>query len=86
MIARLQSNSWNISIAQDFRLKPIKRSWVDTCWASYSRSQSLSIKAISTFTASSFACHDLLMWKENRNRSGRIRFTTTSPKSKIKAS
>jgi hypothetical protein len=77
MMARLQSDSWNISISQDFRLKAIRKSWVNLCWASYSRSQNLSVKAISTFTASSFACHDLLMWKENRSRPGRIRFTTS---------
>lgn len=67
MMARMQSNSWNLSVKQDFRLKPIKKSWVNLCWASYSRSLNLPLNAISTFTASSFACHDLLMWRDRKS-------------------
>jgi hypothetical protein len=83
MMSRLQINSWENSIKQDFRLRPSKGSWLDLCWHSYRRSMGLSHKVLSTFTASSFACHDLLMWRK-KDRKGKVRFNSTASQSKRK--
>jgi hypothetical protein len=76
MMSRMQNNSWNSHVEQNFKLKPAKGSWTDVCWQSYRKSQGLSAKVLTTFTASSFACHDLLMWPYKRVK-GKIRFIST---------
>jgi hypothetical protein len=90
MMSRLQADSWSSNIKQDFRLKPSKGSWLDLCWQPYRKSQGLSSKTLSTFTASSFACHDLLLWpykkslkvvKPRYNSSSRVNKRSGKPRS-----
>jgi hypothetical protein len=58
--ARMQSDSWYISHSQDFRLKWIKGSWLAKRWEDYKLENILSSQSLTIFTASSFACADLL--------------------------
>jgi len=69
--ARMQYNSWTIEIPQDFRLKWTSKSWIAKKWTEYSATQGLSDKVLTTFTASSFACHWLL--QDQRYKVGKIR-------------
>jgi len=85
MMSRLQANNWYSNVKQDFRLKPSKGSWTDVCWQSYRRALGLSNKVLSTFTVSSFACHDLLMWP-NKSRKGKVRYITSAHKVRSKHS
>lgn len=60
LFARMQSNSWDIHFDQDFKLRWVKGSWISLQWQGYALRQNLSIKCLTTFNASSFACHYLL--------------------------
>lgn len=77
MMSRMQSNSWDLHVEQNFKLNPTKGSWIDICWHSYRRSIGLKSKVLTTFTASSFACHDLLMWPK-RNWKGKAHYVSTT--------
>jgi hypothetical protein len=64
-VSRMQQNSWSLSVKQDFKLKYIAESWVEMIWPTYAWQNIIPRNHITVFTASSFACHDLL--EEIRN-------------------
>lgn len=84
MMARMQSDEWNINIKQNFRLKPSKGSWIDKYWNLYRLKYGLGSKILTTFTASSFACHHLLNWPFKKEK-GTVRYVSTTRKSRFKA-
>jgi len=61
-LSRMQSNSWSLSVNQNFRLNAIAGSWVESEWRSYSWQWILPRNRLNVFVASSFANHDLLNW------------------------
>jgi len=76
-MSRMQSNSWVSHIEQNFRLRPSKGSWASKEWLRYRLEWGLTDrKILTTFTASSFACHDLLNLSLER-RKGYPRYTVT---------
>jgi hypothetical protein len=82
-VTRIQSNSWHLSVDQNFRLNAIAGSWVDTEWKSYSWEWILPRNRLNVFVSSSFACHDLMNWLtdyKSRKVKPRIRRVATTPK------
>jgi len=82
-VSRMQSNSWYLSVDQNFRLNAIAGSWVDQEWKSYSWEWILPRNRLNVFVASSFACHDLLNWLtdyKSRKVKPRIRRVATTSK------
>jgi hypothetical protein len=82
-VSRMQSNTWNLSIKQNFRLNAIAGSWVESEWRSYSWEWILPRDRLNVFVASSFASHDLLNWLtdyKQRRVKPRIRRVATKPK------
>jgi hypothetical protein len=64
-VSRMHQNSWSLSVEQNFKLKYIAGSWVESIWPTYAWQNILPRQHLTVFTASSFACHDLL--EELRN-------------------
>jgi len=58
-VSRMQSNSWDVSVKQDFKLRYIPGSWIDICWGGYAWEYIIPISRINVFNASTFACHAL---------------------------
>jgi sensor histidine kinase YesM len=85
MMSRMQSNSWHSDIKQNFRLKASKGSWIQMYWHLYRAKFSLSSKVLTTFTASSFACHHLLNWPFKKAK-GSVRYVSTTRKSSSRRS
>jgi hypothetical protein len=91
IFSRMQSDSWQISIEQDFRLKPVEKSWFWECWPTYANRWGLEQGKINVFNASSFACHDLMNWlrhikvsKQDKEFKVRYVFTKASGKRRRK--
>jgi hypothetical protein len=79
-LSRMQSNSWSLSVEQNFRLNAIAGSWVESEWKSYSWEWILPRNRLNVFVASSFASHDLLNWLtdyKSRRVKPRIRRVTS---------
>jgi len=60
ILSRMFIDSWESKEKQDFNLTYDPDSWMGLCWPIYADENSLSYDNISVFTASSFACNDLL--------------------------
>jgi len=58
--ARMFIGSWQEKVKQDFSLTYVKGSWMEISWGRYAKMNSLDERKITVFTASSFACHDLM--------------------------
>lgn len=72
--SRMQLGSWYHSIEQDFRLKWHSTSWISVWWPTYRLKHGLKPSELTTFTASSFACHGLLEFaKSSKSRRTKIR-------------
>jgi hypothetical protein len=79
----MQSNSWAISVEQNFRLNAIAGSWVDKEWKNYSWEWILPRNRLNVFVASTFANHDLLNWLSDYKQRAvkpRIRRVATVPR------
>jgi len=81
-LSRMQSNTWEISNKQNFALTYKEGSWVDGEWNRYSWQYIITRERINTFTASSFAIHDLINWLsyKSRKRKSIIRRVVTRAK------
>lgn len=88
--SRMQSDSWHISVEQDFRLKPVEGSWVWKCWPTYANKWGLEQKELNVFNASSFACNDLMDWLrrvkqlKRADKKSKVRYVFTKASSKRK--
>jgi hypothetical protein len=76
--SRMQANSWDLSIDQDFRLTRKEGSWITERWPIYAWDFIIPINKINVFIASSFACHDILqemdrIKKKHRKGEPRVR-------------
>jgi len=77
-MARMQANSWDISVEQDFRLRWIAQSWLDINWVKYSWEHIIPKSSLNIFTASSFASHALLNASLKKRRRQLIRHVFVS--------
>lgn len=68
-LSRMQSNTWDISIKQNFALTCTKSSWVSTQWRRYSWQWILYEKGLTIFNSSSFAVHDMQNWLSSLHKS-----------------
>jgi hypothetical protein len=64
--ARMQYNSWQVEIPQDFTLKWKPKSWIGKEWKRYQVTQGLKAKHLTIFTASSFGVHWLLQLERHK--------------------
>ena len=62
-MARMQANTWDISVEQDFKLRWVDKSWLDLHLARYVFEHVIPKSCVSIFTASSFSCDALLNYK-----------------------
>jgi hypothetical protein len=81
-LSRMQSNTWEISNKQNFALTYREGSWVESEWNRYSWQYIIPRERINTFTASSFAIHDLINWLsyKSKKRKSIIRRVVTTAK------
>lgn len=78
-LSRMQTDSWHISVKQNFKLRYISGSWVDTQWMAYAWEWILPSNKLTVFIASSFACHALVNEiRDMKKGQPRIRWVQTN--------
>lgn len=68
LTSRMYLNSWSMRVKQNFKLTYKPFSWMSIRWPIYAEENGLDYKTVTVFTASSFACHDLMDIIKNPGR------------------